>query len=40
MIAHFHTQNRSSLRQKQLFSMVLADVFQDILIKTQISHVK
>ena len=40
MIAHFHAQNRSSLRQKQLFSMVLAGAFQDIFIKTQISRVK
>ena len=36
----FYTQNRPFLRQKQLFPMVLADVFQDIFMKTQINHVK
>ena len=39
-MAHFYTQNRSFLRQKQLFPMVLADFFQDIFIKTQFSQVK
>ena len=39
-MAHFYTQNRSFLGKKQLLPMVLADFFQNMLTKTQFSHVK